>query len=739
VVRARRAQRRTPGAEQHAAEVLESIADPVVAFDRKWRCTYASSRAARAIGRERKKMLGRRLQELYPEHAASLTRACERALAGDASAPFEFFSPQSGRWLEAQTFAYRTGVSIQWRDITERKAMEEALRDSRARARHRLAELEALYESAPIGLAVLDTQFRFVRANRRIAQLAGLPVQSLLGRTPREVLPGVADRAEAGFRRVLDTREPLLNFEICGITPADPQKPLCANSWWTPLRDAEGRITAVSVAAEDITARKGTESALRENEKRFRTLADNIAQFAWMTDDAGGATWFNRRWYEYTGTTPEQMQDGGWHSVYHPDHIERVTGGFRRCCQTGEIWEDTYPLRGKDGSFRWFLSRAMPIRGDDGHILHWFGTSTDITERREMEERLRESQEQFQRLYNADIVGILSADMTTICDANNVFLRMIGYTREDLRAGRLRWRELTPPEYADTDQRAIQELLRSGSCKGAEKEYIRSDGRRVPVLIGAILLERSPFKVLCYVLDLTERKRLERRTLETEKLDSLGHLAAGVAHDFNNLLVGIMGSASLARDIVPEPHPVAELLERIVRSSERAAHLTRQLLAYTGQGRLFVEPVCVSEVAAEALALLGPSIPEGIAIRAELRNGLPAVMADRTQIRQVISDLLINAAEAIGRGPGAISISTDLRGTSLCVEVCDTGCGMDETTRSRIFDPFFTTKFMGRGLGLPAAYGTVRSHGGSISVASDAGRGSTFTVLLPVSERKDGQ
>ena len=165
---------------------------------------------------------------------------------------------------------------------------------------------------------------------------------------------------------------------------------------------ATGQVTFAGAGAErvpvsmlgtavDVTAHREIERALRESEERFRTLADNITQLAWMTDSAGAAFWYNRRWYEYTGASLEQTRGWGWCSVHHPEHLDRVVENFRRCLETGAVWEDTFPLRGKDGGYRWFLSRAVPIRDQAGNLLRWFGTNTDITAQREVEQALKEA------------------------------------------------------------------------------------------------------------------------------------------------------------------------------------------------------------------------------------------------------------------------------------------------------------------------------------------------------------
>jgi nitrogen-specific signal transduction histidine kinase/CheY-like chemotaxis protein len=241
----------------------------------------------------------------------------------------------------------------------------------------------------------------------------------------------------------------------------------------------------------------------------------------------------------------------------------------------------------------------------------------------------------------------------------------------------------------------------------------------------------------------------EERLRETAKLESLGVLAGGIAHDFNNLLVGIIGNASLALEILPYDEPSRSMIEGVVKAGERAAVLTRQMLAYSGKGRFVIELVDLSSLVSEVLPLLKSSVPRSITLHTHLAEALPPVEADSAQIQQVFMNLVINGAEACNDRSGIVSVRTSLAtvddfhtgstfglpavepGTYVSLEVSDTGSGMDEETRARMFDPFFTTKFTGRGLGLSAVLGIVRSHKGAIHVQSESGRGSTFQVLFP--------
>jgi len=253
--------------------------------------------------------------------------------------------------------------------------------------------------------------------------------------------------------------------------------------------------------------------------------------------------------------------------------------------------------------------------------------------------------------------------------------------------------------------------------------------------------------------DVTERKRFNERLQQTQKLESLGVLAGGIAHDFNNLLTGIMGNASIVLEDLPSESQLRENLEAVLHASERAAALTRQLLAYAGKGRFIIEPLDLSALVGEITSLLKTSISRTVELRLELQDDLPSIEGDAAQIQQLIMNLVINAAEAVEEGKTEtvliiakaevvdqsyidqmVTSNGVAPGRYVTLEVRDAGCGMDPLTLSRIFDPFFTTKFTGRGLGLAAVLGIVRGHKAALQVESVPGKGSSFKVLFPVSE-----
>ncbi len=250
-----------------------------------------------------------------------------------------------------------------------------------------------------------------------------------------------------------------------------------------------------------------------------------------------------------------------------------------------------------------------------------------------------------------------------------------------------------------------------------------------------------------------ERRELEGRVLHSQKLESLGVLAGGVAHDFNNLLTGVLGNASLALDLLPEGAAVRQLIEHIEHAGQRAADLTRQMLAYSGKGHFEVVAVNLPELVQDMAELVKASISKKVALRLELTKTPASIEADATQLRQLVMNLIMNAAEATGAAGGSVTVRVgpidadsallaatrhegDMpEGRYVLLEVADTGCGMDTETQAKMFDPFFTTKFTGRGLGLAAVQGIVRGHHGAFQVRSAPGQGTCFRVFFPASKQ----
>jgi signal transduction histidine kinase/CheY-like chemotaxis protein len=303
---------------------------------------------------------------------------------------------------------------------------------------------------------------------------------------------------------------------------------------------------------------------------------------------------------------------------------------------------------------------------------------------------------------------------------------------------------------------ALDQARERGTLRFDNFSACTKDGRDVALeLIATSYSVGKSQRIQLNMRDVSERMKFERELQATQKLESLGLLAGGIAHDFNNLLTGILGNASLALSDIAPDQPMRLRLREIVAAAERAAFLTRQMLAYAGKGQFLTAIIDLSDLVREISALVRTSIPKGVDLKLDLAPKLPPIEADPAQIQQVLMNLVINGAEAIGENTGGtVTVRTSLRevsdrevgelfksepaepGMYLQLEVIDTGAGMDEAIKARIFDPFFTTKFTGRGLGLAAVRGIVRQHRGVIFVHSAPGRGTTFRILLPASVRE---
>jgi two-component system cell cycle sensor histidine kinase/response regulator CckA len=503
----------------------------------------------------------------------------------------------------------------------ETRKTQNALVESETLARRQFEELDLLYRSLPVALAVFGRDMRFVRVNDEISKFDGIPVSQHIGLTIREVTPDFANAAERYLRKVFETGESVSNIELQGGTLQNPDS---VHKWlcnFYPLRGEDGAVSAASLMAINITDRKRTEEALDLSEARNRDLVEN--------------------------------------SIY----------GISRVAANG-----------------------------------------------------------------------------TFLDANPAFLSILGCTT----AGDLQTLNLMSDVFRFPEQHA--ELMAScgekGKIQGAENEWRRCDGGIVTVRLHVRMLSIPDLAGAIEIIaeDITELRAMEHQLRQAQKFDAIGQLAGGIAHDFNNVVGAILGWAELGFEQNRATPEIADRFARIREQAERAAALTRELLAFARRQVLQPRAVDLNAVTSGLVSFLEKVIARNIELKV-ITAAVDAVKADPTQLEQVLMNLCLNARDAMPGG-GRLLIETEMvelddsycrfypcvaPGRYAVLSVSDTGTGMDSETRERIFEPFFTTKEQGKGtgMGLATAYGIVKQHGGFIHVYSEPGQGSLFRVYLP--------
>jgi PAS domain S-box-containing protein len=524
-------------------------------------------------------------------------------------------------------------------------------------------------------------------------------------------------------------------------------------SWGLTEYDDAGQPQRMCGMCIDITDLRRTEQELRSSEECLRLFIEHAPAAVAMFDNEMRYLAASGRWLSDYRLKQADIVGRSHYEVF-PEITERWKEIHRRCLAGAVEKCDEDPFPRADGSLDWIRWEIHPWRNAHSEIGGIIMFTENITERKEAVEHLREmSQRLTYHVDHSPLAVIEWGPDMRVTRWSGEAERIFGWTAEEVLGKRredIRW-------VYDEDERQVAEVaenLRNGMNPrkfSANRNYRKDGTVAYCEWYNSALLDEAGrlHSILSLVLDVTERRQAEERLRQTQKLESLGVLAGGLAHDFNNLLVGVIGYGSLAQQSLTPNHPACAFLNHVLKAGEQAATLTRQMLAYSGKGRFLIERLNLSELISEINDILQHSISKNISQHYELARDLQLVEADRGQMQQVLMNLVLNAAESIAGGSGEIWIRTGVRelseqderceleaaefspGKYVYLEVRDTGCGMDEATRTKIFDPFFSTKFTGRGLGLAAVAGIVRSHKGAIQVTSAPGKGSCFTVFFP--------
>jgi PAS domain S-box-containing protein len=525
--------------------------------------------------------------------------------------------------------------------------------------------------------------------------------------------------------------------------------------------------------AEQVSAK------LRESENQLRTIANTIPQLAWMTDGAGAAIWANDRWLDFTGLTLEAASGSGWQQVQHPEHLKRVVERFAQAVASGEAWEDTFPMRGKSGNYRWFLSRAVPIRDGEGHVVHWFGTNTDVTEHRFLAEATKllgasldyhDTLEKLARLAVPDI-----ADWCVVHVVESAGPRRIAVAHADPAKTELAraWARTSPPAWSEPG--GIARVIRTGepelvaeisdeflvgiSRTPEQLEALREQGLvsyiAVPLIardrtLGALTLVTAESKRRLQPSDVglaMELGRLAGVAIDNARLygeaqdavELRERILAIVSHDLRGPLSAIDLSASLIQESHLDDPETRKKLGIISRSTTRMQRMIGDLLdlARIQSGTLTLERRAheaaeVLSASLESFELLARQKSITIVVDSDL--GALRVSCDRERIEQVFANLLDNALKYCQTGD-TITVRGTREGDRVRCEVEDTGPGIPADVFPHIFEPYWSARDHakeGLGLGLYICKAIVDAHGGELWAESRPGRGALFVVRLPI-------
>ena len=605
-----------------------------------------------------------------------------------------------------------------------------------------------LFESAKEGILILDAiSGQIVDVNPFLIEMLGYSKDEFVGKELWEI--GVFKDIVASKAAFVELQQQeYIRYEDL---PLETRGGLVKQVEFVSNSYLAGEIRVIQCNVRDISDRKRAEELLRQGEILNRSLVEHLPHRIFVKDRNSAYLFCNSNYALDLGIGPKQIVGKDDFAFFPPALAEGYRADDREVMAAGKTKdiEERYKLAGAE---RWIHTVKVPYRGEQGEIIGVLGLFEDITER-----KLAEAQrELLSALVEAspDFVGFADPKTAHIQYINKHGRKMCGIG-EDEDLGKLKISDMHPAWMnkimADVVMPAV---VRDGLWEG-EGAFLHRNGHEIPVLMTLLARKAANGEVdLFYTVsrDITERKLLEDQLRQSQKMEAIGQLAGGVAHDFNNLLTAINGYSSLALQRIEGNPTVKNYLEEIKKAGDRAANLTRQLLAFGRKQILQPLAINLNEVVSDMNKMLRRLIGEDIQLAAKLDPDVGKVMADPGQIEQVLVNLIVNARDAMPRG-GNLTIETrnvELDedygskhvgvppGKYVLLAVSDTGDGMSEDVRRRVFEPFFTTKEKGKGtgLGLSTVYGIVKQSGGNIWVYSEPDKGTTFKVYLPQVEPK---
>jgi len=648
------------------------------------------------------------------------------------------------RWFQVRGLPVRNaeGTITAWylllTDIDDLKKAEEALRSSER-------NLSLMINAIPTNIHVLRTDGSVLYVNQAVLDYHGCTLEDVRKANyrarffhPEDVERLREERREALIRAVpFETEQRVLSRDG-------------RYRWflirYNPLLDEQGRIDRWYVAGLDIEDRKRAEWQIQKSESKFRQVIDAIPALAWCNLPDGPNEFLSKPWHEYTGLSPEESHGWGWQSAFHPDDLPPLMERWVKMLASGEPDEIEARLRRHDGVYRWFLIRCEPFRDESGKIVRWYGTSTDIDDRKRAEEKLRRSETFLAEGQRLSRTGSFSWRIET----DEITWSEEVYRIFQFEQGTPVTLELIGSRVHPEDQAKLNDMIERVRKAVSDFEYEHrllmpdTSVKYLHLIAHGIRDNEGRLEYIGAIQDVTESKAVEEALTRarmalahTARVTTLSALTASIAHEINQPIAAVITSAGaclrwLNRD-QPEVQRAREAAMRIEDDGKRASEIITHLKAfYKKDVSPQREMVSVNDLVGEMLVLLRSEADRhSVVMHTEMAADLPSLSADRVLLQQVLMNLMLNGMEAMSERGGELKISTRREGGEVMVSVSDKGVGIPADKMEEIFNAFVTTKAGGTGMGLAISSTIIESHGGRLWATVNPGRGATFHFTLP--------
>jgi len=745
------------GAERHLREmvrrferIVEMGDDGILVLDEHYRIEFANTVASELLGYPKEALIGKDFRTLLTERDIQYLNQMQLDVGEDESkrvcTEMEVTTAQKvkkdmevcvtlskGEETGTKTYVYL-------RDITEQKRMERKVREATKR-------FEKIAEMGEDGIIVFDEDSRIEFANQRASEILGIPKDqilgkeffSLIGKRDEEFLEEMVVRGEGIGQKVC--------IEMLIQTPEGGTKEteICI----APNRSEDGTITTYAYL-RDITERKRFEKELKESEEKYRNLFERVQHGLFISTKEGRFLDCNQALAEMAGySCKEEFLEIDIPRDLYVKKEDRIK--FQRLMEEqGYVKDMEVEFKTKEGKTITVLLTAHAKRDEKGEIIGYEGLNIDISERKRMEKELREANEFFMNLIESSVDGIIAADMKgNIIIFNKGAEALTGYTAGEV-IGKLHITQIYPEGVA----KEIMRKLRSPEYGGVGKftptqlNVINKQGEEIPIQLSAALIYDAAGKEVASVgifTDLRPRLKMEKEIheiqealLQSEKLAAMGRLTSQIAHELNNPIYGIMNTLELLKTEIPPESKRRRILELSLSETHRLAEMLRNMLSFSKPEEEQRQPVDLNELLEGILLIVDKQMQEAnVRVKTYFDDQIPLVMASQNQLRQVFLNMFKNAKEAMPKG-GTLTVGTGREKDKVLIHIRDTGVGIPEELKSKIFEAFFTTKqkVKGVGLGLSVCYGIIKNHGGEIKVESEEGKGTHFTISLPISNEQ---